>query len=131
MNWKKQRPSVFVIDDQPMNSQMVADILMGSICDLKCFSDPHEGLREIMVAKPDLVLLDLDMPGLSGMEILQQLRHMRSTQHQQVIMFTAHSDPDTVKAILDMKVSDYLIKPFKAGDLIRKLTQVLGRDLFP
>ena len=121
---------VLVIDDTPINNQMVCDILAGSICQVSTCTDPHEGLRQIMVNHPDVVLLDLDIPELSGLAILHQIRGMEHTRDQKVIMFTAHSDPETVGAILELKVSDYLVKPFKAIDLIRKLNHLFERDIF-
>ena len=130
MSWNNQNISVVVIDDTQINGQMVKDILKGSICNVKYFSDPHDGLRELMIFKPDVVLLDLDMPELNGVEILTQLRKMDSTTHQRVIMFTAHADLETVEMILKMKVEDYLVKPFKAVDLIRKLNHMFDRDIF-
>ena len=121
---------VLVIDDTPMNNQMVRDILEGSVCQVTTCTDPHEGLRQIMVNRPDVVLLDLDIPELSGRAILHQIRSMKHTRDQKVIMFTAHSDLETVGAIMELKVSDYLVKPFKAIDLIRKLNHLFERNIF-
>ena len=121
---------ILLIDDNVLNKELVSDILEGSICQLMHCIDPRAGLRELMIHKPDLILLDLDMPEVNGLEVLKQIRSMRGTQNLPVFMFTGHSAREIVDQILKLGVSDYIIKPFEALDLITKLNRFFGRNIF-
>lgn len=125
------RKKILLIDDSLLNMTLVSDILEGSICDLSHCIDPHEGLRALMVNPPDLLLLDLDMPEINGLQVLKQIRSMSSTYRLPVFMFTAHSDTETVQEVMEVGVADYLVKPFEASALINKLSRFFGEDIFP
>lgn len=121
---------ILLIDDNELNKNLVSDILEGSICQLTYCIDPREGLRSLMVRQPDLLLLDLDMPDINGIDILKQIRSMSSTRKLPVFMFTGHSAREIVDQILDLGVTDYIIKPFEAIDLISKLNKFFGQNIF-
>lgn len=121
---------ILLIDDNDLNRDLVADILEGSICHLEHTSNPREGLRRLMFRKPDLLMLDLDMPEVSGLEILKQIRSMASTRRLPVFMFTGHSSREIVEEILELGVNDYVVKPFEAPDLVQKLNQFFGRNIY-
>lgn len=126
----ERKYKILVIDDILDNCLLVQDILARSICQVEITQSPNEGLRQIMVYKPDLVLLDLDMPELNGYDMLSQIRKMEGTRRQAVMMFTSHNDKETVTHILDLGVSGYLVKPFKAYELIQKLEGFFQHSLF-
>ncbi len=130
MIMKSLRKKILLIDDTLLNRDLVSDILDGSICDLSYCSDPHEGLRTLMLSQPDLLLLDVDMPEINGIELLKQIRSMSRTYKLPVFMFTAHSSREVVQQTMDLGVTDYLVKPFEATDLINKLNKHFGEDLF-
>lgn len=121
---------ILLIDDQEGFSQLMEQVLADTPTELVALTDPHEGLRQAMVWKPDLILLDIDMPDLTGLEILQQLRRMANTQTIPVIMFTARNDPQTVQRAVAQGATDYLVKPFETSALALKLNRVLDRVIF-
>ena len=127
---KKFSKHILVIDDQELNFELVKDILEDSICMLEHCADPREGLRTLMFSRPDLILLDVDMPEMNGYEVLKQIRSMQGTYKLPVIMFTANADREMVEKLLSLGVHDYIVKPFEAKDLILKLSRFFKRGLF-
>ena len=86
------------------------------------------GLREAVAARPDLVLLDLGLPDLDGIELLRMLRAVSSVP---VIIATARDDDASVVHALDSGADDYVVKPFTAATLDARIRAVLRRALTP
>jgi DNA-binding response OmpR family regulator len=83
-----------------------------------------EGLRQAVDERPDLVVLDLGLPGLDGRELLRMLRAVSSVP---VIVATARDDEQSVVQALDAGADDYVVKPFPAGQLDARIRAVLRR----
>ena len=84
----------------------------------------------MMVSDIDLVLLDIDMPGLNGIEILQQIRGLKRIEMIPVVIMSAREDHDTILKLKSLGVRDYLLKPFALNDFITRIRRNLGRDIF-
>lgn len=121
---------ILLIDDQEGFGQLIEQVLVGTETEFIACTDPRAGLREAMVFRPDLILLDVDMPELTGPEILDQLKRMSATKDVPVMMFTARTDPETVNRVLTSGAVDYLIKPFEVSSLAEKLNRLLDRTIF-
>lgn len=127
MNKEKQ---VLLIDNQQEFCTLVADILDRSICALTCATDPHEGLRMAMTRNDlDLILLDIEMPELNGLEILQQLKKSHARKIP-VIMLTAHAEQEIVSQTLEMGANSYILKPFRVQEFTTHLSETLKQDIF-
>lgn len=122
---------ILYIDDNWSYLQLVQDFLEDSILEVITTPDPHEGLRLAMVdSKIALILLDIDMPSMTGIEILTQLRKLQRTAKIPVIMLSAHDDLETLEKIKHLGVHDYLLKPFALEELSRRLNKYFGRSIF-
>jgi two-component system alkaline phosphatase synthesis response regulator PhoP len=86
-----------------------------------------EGLRRARAEKPDLVLLDLMLPGLSGIEVCRRLKADPETKELGIIMVTAKSEADDVCAGLEVGADDYIPKPFSPKVLLARVKAVLRR----
>lgn len=87
----------------------------------------EEGLQRAEEIEPDLILLDLMMPGLDGWEVLQRMRASDRLQKIPVIIVTAKSQEiDRVLALHVAQVNDYVTKPFGPQDLVESVERVLG-----
>jgi two-component system chemotaxis response regulator CheY len=73
------------------------------------------------------MLLDIEMPGMNGIEFLEQARKSNTVDHTRVIFITAHAESDTVKKALSMKADGYIVKPIQADALLKKVAEVLGQ----
>ena len=89
-------------------------------------ADPEEGLRSLIDAPPDLILLDLDLPYLHGYEVLEALRSDPASQKIPVIIVTGHAEEDVHERCRTIGMDGYLTKPFKAEQLIQGITKALA-----
>ena len=85
-----------------------------------------EALEKVAVRLPDLIILDLIMPKMGGIEVLRQLREEESTSKIPVIVVTASSDLDSAQRTWGLQVIDYVRKPIHSADLRQRLGKYLG-----
>ena len=90
-----------------------------------------DALRAIAVSQPDLVILDLNLPGLSGDDICRMLRQRSETVHLPIIMLTARTSEAERVAGLDLGADDYVTKPFSLRELSARVRAVLRRRVRP
>lgn len=84
-----------------------------------------EGLAVAGKSKPDLIILDITMPVMTGVEMLGKLKEQDSLKNIPVIMLTAESGKENVMQIVKMGVKDYIVKPFKGEQLIERAKNIL------
>ena len=84
-----------------------------------------EGLAIANKEKPDLIILDITMPVMTGIEMLEKLKAEKELKEIPVIMLTAESGKDNVMKIVKMGVRDYMVKPFKGDQLIDRAKGIL------
>jgi two-component system response regulator MtrA len=120
-------PTVLVVDDDPDVCDLVAFKLEQSGYAVRRAVDGDQALREVAAALPDLVLLDIMMPGLSGLEVLRRWREDPATAAMPVIMLTAKARENDVERGFELGADDYMVKPFSPRELARRVTAVLTR----
>jgi diguanylate cyclase (GGDEF)-like protein/PAS domain S-box-containing protein len=109
MNARPNR--LLIVDDNEMNRDMLARRLMRKGYEVALADNAHDLLRRVKKEGADLVLLDIEMPGVSGLDALRALREVYSATELPVIMVTARSQSDDVVRALDLGANDYLTKP--------------------
>ena len=116
---------VMVVDDTPHNVKLLADLLGVKGYAVATAVNGEEALAKLPIEKPDLVLLDVMMPGLSGYEVCQRIRANAETALLPVVMVTS-LDPqqERVKGI-EAGADDFLSKPFEMLGLISKINKLL------
>ncbi len=118
--------TVLVVDDDARMRRFVGETLQLEGYGVEFAADGEEVERIVAERRPDLVVLDVVMPGISGMEALRRLRAMRRTLP--VIMLTARDDEDDKVQALQDGADDYLVKPFSARELVARVQAVLRRS---
>ncbi|HEY6277517.1 MAG TPA: response regulator [Streptosporangiaceae bacterium] len=119
--------TVLVVDDDPDVCDLVRYKLEQSGFDVRRASDGDQALREVAAEVPDLVLLDIMMPGMSGLEVLEHWRADGATEKLPVIMLTAKAQENDVERGFELGADDYVIKPFSPRELARRVSAVLSR----
>jgi len=120
---KKQK--ILIVDDNPTNVELLCAHLKPYNYNLQLAYDGDEALKKIDQDPPDLVLLDLMMPRLSGYEVCQSIKKNKKTQLIPVIVITALKEVgDKIKAI-EMGADDFLMKPFNKVELITRIKSLL------
>lgn len=112
---------VLVADDNADNRQLIEDILIGLGHDTLVARDGLEALSQSLEQAPDLIVLDINMPGLSGFEVCQRLRDNPNTSQIPILMLTALADVDNRVKGLGLGADDYLTKPFSPRELIARI----------
>ena len=124
MGRMKSQPLVLVADDEPRITKIVAVTLGDEGFRVVTAGGGEEALRKAEEIRPDIVLLDIVMPDLDGIEVMRQLREFRSVP---VILLTAKgSTADKAKG-LDLGADDYIAKPFHPDELAARVRAVLRR----
>ena len=123
---------IIYIEDDPEMIDLVIMILSRRGFIVKGAHGGRQGLEMIAKEIPDLVLLDLMMPGMDGWEVYQHLKANELTSHIPVIIITAKAQAiDRVLGLHIAKVDDYISKPFRPQELMDSITQVLARASHP
>jgi two-component system phosphate regulon response regulator PhoB len=122
---------VLVVDDEPDITALVAYHLAKAGYRVSTAASGTEALRAAREERPDLVILDLMLPGRSGFDVLAELRAQAETKEMGVILLTARKDePDRIKG-LSLGADDYLAKPFSPQELVLRVAAVLRRLTAP
>jgi DNA-binding response OmpR family regulator len=116
---------VVVVDDEPAVGAAVRDLLSTEGYDVETPGDAKSALPDLLRAAPDLVLLDVNMPGMSGWEFCSLLRRQSATRSVPVLFLTGRQDVRDRITAMQVGGSDYLAKPFGADDLRRKVRSLL------
>jgi len=120
--------SVVCIEDESEMIDLIRLILGRRGFELTGATGGAEGLEAVRRIKPDLVLLDLMMPGMDGWEVYQQMKADEELKHIPVIIVTAKAQSiDKVLGLHIAKVDDYITKPFGPQELIQSIEKVLGK----
>ena len=115
---------VLVVDDEPIVTEVVQRYLVREGFQVDVAADGVAGLKRAREGTPDLVVLDLMLPGLDGLEVCRQLRSESSIP---IIMLTAKGEDGDKILGLGLGADDYLTKPFSPGELIARVKAVLRR----
>jgi len=121
------RGKILVIDDDPDNREILDYNLTREGFEVVCARDAGEGLINLGVQKPDLIILDLIMPGVDGIEFCRQLKGDPDTRQLPVIMVTAKNDESDIILGLGVGADDYISKPFSSKELIARVRSALRR----
>jgi DNA-binding response OmpR family regulator len=117
---------ILVVDDKEMNRDLLARRLQRRGFEVSTASDGFEALEKIEQHAYDLILLDIMMPGMNGLEVLEKVRETRSVTELPIIMATAKSDSDTVVEALQIGANDYVTKPLDFGIVMARVTTHLS-----
>jgi len=121
------KPKILIIEDE----RSLIDIMTYNLCkegfEVISSSDGYEGLRRAQSTVPDLIVLDLMLPGLDGLQICRQLRSDPKTQGIRILMLTAKAEEVDEIVGFNMGADDYVAKPFKIKPLISRIKALLRR----
>ena len=124
MDTKLPAKSILVIDDEPSIGRVVQFKLQQEGFKVRVATDGLEGLAYINEEKPDLILLDLMMPGMDGFEVCRRLRAVPETMTTPVIILTARGqEMDRIRGV-ELGVLDFFTKPFSPQKLLERVKEV-------
>ena len=121
-----ERPKILEVDDEPAVQQALSRAFALERYDVEVARNGGEALEALAGARYDAVVLDVTMPGVSGLEVCRRLR--ASGDHSPVLMLTARDAIDDRVAGLDAGADDYLVKPFALRELMARVRALLRRQ---
>ena len=118
-------PKILIIDDDAKLNSLLKSFLKDFGFQVLSATDPVKGLKTIGKRSPDLVILDVMMPGMDGFEVC---RKIRQTSALPIIMLTARGEVTDKVVGLELGADDYLAKPFEPRELVARINSVLRRS---
>ena len=119
-------PTVLVVDDDPVIQKLLQVNFEMEGYDVVVAGDGEEGLALAREERPDLVLLDVMMPKMNGLDVAIALRADQLTEAIPIIMLSAKAQASDVQAGLDLGVDDYVTKPFDPLELLERVGELLA-----
>ena len=116
--------TILVIDDEPDTLQLLERILTSEGYRVILAADGNYGLTLVRGTRPDLILLDIMMPGPNGFMVLDSIRKYSDVP---VIMITGKRETEALQKALDLGADDYMEKPFRPGELLARVKAKLRR----
>jgi putative two-component system response regulator len=113
----RTKPLVFIVDDVPENIQIAMSHLRELNCDFAYATSGDQALERISATHPDLVLMDVMMPGMSGFQVVEKLNQRKDIRSIPVIFLTARAESEDVVHGFSLGGVDYITKPFKGVEL--------------
>lgn len=118
------KQKILIVDDDNNIAELISLYLTKECFETKIVNDGEQALREFDSFHPDLLLLDLMLPGIDGYQVCRELRH---TSDVPIIMLSAKGEPFDKVLGLELGADDYIIKPFDAKELVARVRAVLRR----
>ncbi|UCC61640.1 MAG: response regulator [Anaerolineae bacterium] len=120
--------TILIVDDMLTLRQSARIILERQGYVVTEAGDGQEALQKIAESPPDLVLLDLMMPTMSGLDVLEHIEADEALQGFPIIVLTAVADRREMRRFIEMGVTDYLLKPFTPTALLSQVRRALGEE---
>jgi DNA-binding response OmpR family regulator len=119
---------VLVVDDEPNIVLSIEFLMQQAGFDVVTAEDGESALERVAETPPDLILLDISLPGISGFDVLEQLRNDPRHARLPIIMLTAHGREVEREKGLALGADDYVTKPFSTQALVEKVKTLLAED---
>lgn len=118
---------ILIIDDSKFFNKCIADILSASDYEVIYTTRGEDGICMVKEEKPDLVLLDINMPDMDGFQVCRILRESESNDLMQIIMITSQDSQDNHIVGLEVGADDYIAKPFSNRELLSRVQNTFRR----
>ncbi|MFC6671358.1 response regulator transcription factor [Marinobacterium aestuariivivens] len=117
---------ILVVDDEPNIVLSLEFLMQQAGFEVETAGDGETALQRVAARPPDLILLDISLPGLSGFQVLEQLRAQAQFARLPIIMLTAHGREVEREKGLALGADDYVTKPFSTRQLVEKVRGLLN-----
>ncbi len=116
---------ILIADDNQANRELLEAYLAGVDCDTEVSVDGHDTLEKVKSFQPDLILLDIMMPKLSGFEVCKKLKQDASTRRIMILMVTALNELGDIERAVTAGTDDFLSKPVNKVELLKRVANML------
>ena len=123
------KKKILIVEDDHSISQLETILLKVRGYDVITESNGQAALESLKLQKPDLVLLDVMLPGMDGFEICQRIKSTPATEDIPVLFLTAKKTEKDIEKGLEVGADSYITKPFKSAELLRSIASCLNQGL--
>ncbi|HAY82208.1 MAG TPA: two-component system response regulator [Planctomycetaceae bacterium] len=116
---------ILLVDDNQANCELLEAYLTGIDCETATAVDGQDALDKVASFQPDLILLDVMMPKLSGFEVCEKLKSDPQTSRIMILMVTALGDPGDIERAVAAGTDDFLSKPVQQVELVKRVENML------
>ncbi len=120
--------SILIVDDNPANMKLVRVLLSGEGYDVHTASDAREALAELRSSRPDLILMDIQLPGMDGLELTHKLKSDPVTRDIKIVGLTAYAMRGDQERIIAAGCDGYIPKPINTRTLPNSIKGYLKRQ---
>ncbi len=120
------RPRILIADDNPQGVELLEAYLADGDYLIRTAVDGEETLEQVRAWHPDLILLDIMMPKISGFEVCKRLRADPATRDTAVLMVTALDQPSDIYRAVEAGTNDFLTKPINKNELLLRVRSLLS-----
>lgn len=124
-------PLVLLVEDNERNARLVNEILLANGYRLVVATDGRQAIQAAHEHRPQLILMDLQLPGMDGLTVTRQLKANLETAEIPVVALTAHAMPDDRAKTLEAGCCSYISKPINYRSFVAEVGRVLERNLQP
>ena len=124
-NTAARAPRVLIADDNPQGAELLEAYLNETNYDTQIAADGEETLRKVKEWQPDLILLDIMMPKISGFEVCKRVRGDAQTRDIAILMITALDQPSDIDRAVEAGTNDFLTKPINKNELLLRVRSAL------
>jgi CheY-like chemotaxis protein len=128
---ERATPRILIADDNPQGVELLEAYLAEGNYDIRTAADGDETLARVRDWQPDVILLDIMMPKISGFEVCKRLRADPKTRDIAVLMITALDQPSDIERALDVRADDLVTKPINKSELLLRVRSLLKARQHP
>jgi DNA-binding response OmpR family regulator len=118
---------IVIVDDDPSILGLLERVLVGRGHAVVAFTDPRLAVGAVLADPPDLVVTDMNMPGMSGLDVIDAIRQCHPRPTVPILVLSANGDEDGILSCMDRGADDYLVKPLRAAELTAKVGLLISR----
>lgn len=119
---------ILVVEDEDDFRRILQHYLEGAGYEVVFFNNGEEGVKAVPTVSPDMVLLDVNLPGMDGYEVCRQLRSDSRFGHIPIIMITVQSQVGEIVKGLKIGADDYILKPFDPDEVLARITTLFRKS---
>ena len=123
---ENRTPSALLVEDAPLDQEKFSALLQQLGCHVEAVQDGISAIKKLEEFKPDLIIVDLHMPGMGGIETIKEIRHDNRFLKTPIIVLTGKNDPLMVRAALRSSPTDYLLKSNDTEHIKERFRKHLG-----
>ena len=118
---------ILIVDDDPVVRSLLTEYLTKHGYKVEVLSHGSECLQRLKTEQPDMLILDLIMPSMSGLQVLQSIREAQQTINLPVILLSANTESESGAYKIGIKADGYIQKPFEIKSMLEMIEQVFSR----